>query len=258
MTTECTSENGKICVDVQDVCKSFGEHEVLKGISFNVRCGEIFVIMGPSGSGKSVLLKHLVGLEHPTSGRVMIDRHEITSPELLSQYRIAMVFQSGALLSSLTVSENVGLYLREHRLKPPEEIEAIVKEKLAIVGLTGAENKTPTELSGGMKKRVAIARALVMDPQLILYDEPTSELDPLISVTIGEEIVRMRETTGATSVVVTHDRDMGFGIADRMAIIRHGEILAMGTPDEVRNCPSEEVQTFLKASFQRKEKATAS
>ena len=139
-----------------------------------------------------------------------------------------------------------------------EEIEAIVKEKLAIVGLTGAENKTPTELSGGMKKRVAIARALVMDPQLILYDEPTSELDPLISVTIGEEIVRMRETTGATSVVVTHDRDMGFGIADRMAIIRHGEILAMGTPDEVRNCPSEEVQTFLKASFQRKQKETES
>jgi phospholipid/cholesterol/gamma-HCH transport system ATP-binding protein len=254
MPDESPSQNDQVCVDVQNVCKSFGDQEVLKGVSFDVRCGEIFVIMGPSGSGKSVLLKHLVGLEHPTSGRVMIDRHEITSPELLSKYRIAMVFQSGALLSSLTVAENVGLYLREHRLKPKAEIDRIISEKLAIVGLQGTEDKTPTELSGGMKKRVAIARALVMDPQLILYDEPTSELDPLISITIGEEIVRMREATGATSVVVTHDRDMGFGIADRMAIIRHGEILAMGTPEEVRNCELEEVQTFLNASFQRKGK----
>jgi len=257
MPDQCPGESDRFCVEVQDLCKNFGEHEVLKGISFRVRCGEIFVIMGPSGSGKSVLLKHLIGLEHPTRGEVLIDGHEITSPELLSEYRIAMVFQSGALLSSLTVAENVGLYLREHRLKSRDEIDRIVKEKLAIVGLSGAENKMPTELSGGMKKRVAIARALVMEPQLILYDEPTSELDPLISVTIGEEIVRMRDTTGATSVVVTHDRDMGFGIADRMALIQHGEILALGTPEEVRNSPSEEVQTFLNASFQRKEKVIA-
>lgn len=257
MTNEHTTENGRTCVDVQDICKSFGDHDVLKGISFSVRRGEIFVIMGPSGSGKSVLLKHLVGLEHPSSGQVTIDGHEITSPELLSKYRIAMVFQSCALLSSLTVSENVGLYLREHRLKPPEEIDRIVSEKLALVGLAGTEHKTPTQLSGGMKKRVAIARALVMDPQLILYDEPTSELDPLISVTIGEEIVKMRDETGATSVVVTHDREMGFGIADRMAILRDGEILTMGTPDEVRNCDKEEVQKFLNASFQRKEKKPA-
>ena len=254
MANDCISENGKVCVDVRNLCKSFGEQEVLKGITFNVHCGEIFVIMGPSGSGKSVLLKHLVGLEHPTGGQVQIDGHEITSPELLSKYRIAMVFQSGALLSSLTVAENVGLYLREHRLKSKDEIDRIVSEKLAIVGLEGAEHKTPSELSGGMKKRVAIARALVMDPQLILYDEPTSELDPLIAVTIGEEIVKMRDETGATTVVVTHDRDMGFGIADRMAIIQHGEILALGAPDEVRNCEKAEVQTFLNASFQRKEK----
>ncbi|MGB0578356.1 MAG: ABC transporter ATP-binding protein [Limisphaerales bacterium] len=250
--------NGQVCVDVQNVCKSFGDNEVLKGISFNVRCGEIFVIMGPSGSGKSVLLKHLVGLESPTSGKVVIDRHEITSPELLSEYRIAMVFQSGALLSSLSVADNVGLYLKEHRLKPAQDIRQIVLEKLAIVGLEGAEDKMPTELSGGMKKRVAIARALVMDPQLILYDEPTSELDPLISVTIGEEILNMRDSTGATSIVVTHDRDLGFGIADRVAIIRHGKILALGTPDEVRNSESKEVQTFLNASFQRKQKETES
>lgn len=252
------SKNGRVCVDVQKVCKSFDDHQVLKDITFDVRCGEIFVIMGPSGSGKSVLLKHLVGLELPTSGKVAIDRHEITSPELLSEYRIAMVFQSGALLGSLTVAENVGLYLSEHRLKPAKEIRQIVSEKLAIVGLQGAEDKMPTELSGGMKKRVAIARALVMDPQLVLYDEPTSELDPLISVTIGKEIVKMRDTTGATSIVVTHDRSLGFGIADRMAIIRSGEIVALGTPEEVRNSESEEVRTFLNASFQRKQKETQS
>lgn len=241
----------RACVEVKDLHKSFNGHDVLKGISMEVRRGEIFVIMGPSGSGKSVLLRHLVGLFTADSGTVSVDGHVIDSPEILSRYRVAMVFQSGALLSSLSVSENVGLYLREHRLKPRAEIDQIVREKLAIVGLEGTEDKMPTELSGGMKKRVAIARALVMEPQLILYDEPTSELDPLISVTIGEEIVRMRDHTGATSIVVTHDRDMGFGIADRMAILRHGELVAMGTPEEVRNSPREEVQSFLNATFKR-------
>jgi len=251
MADSSSSENGKVCVAVRGIRKNFGENEVLKGINFDVRCGEIFVIMGPSGSGKSVLLKHLIGLEQPSAGEVHIDGHAIESPELLSKYRIAMVFQSGALLSSLSVSQNVGLYLREHRLKPLDEIDDIVREKLKIVGLEGAEDKMPTELSGGMKKRVAIARALVMEPQLILYDEPTSELDPLISITIGQEILKMRDETGATSIVVTHDRGLGFGIADRMAIIRHGEILALGTPMQVRNSENEEVQTFLNASFQR-------
>lgn len=257
MSTTCSTEGGRVCVEVKSLCKRYGDHEVLKGIEFDIRCGEIFVIMGPSGSGKSVLLKHLIGLEQPSSGTVRIDGHSIDSPELLEKYRIAMVFQSGALLSSLSVAENVGLYLREHRLKKPDEIDRIVREKLAIVGLEGAEDKMPTELSGGMKKRVAIARALVMDPQLILYDEPTSELDPLISVTIGQEIVKMRNRTKATSIVVTHDRDLGFGVADRMALIRYGEILALGTPDEVRASANPEVQTFLNASFQLPEEAEA-
>ena len=256
MNETCSSSNGRVCVEVKDLCKRFGDHEVLRHIGFDIRCGEIFVIMGPSGSGKSVLLKHLIGLEQPTSGTVRIDGHSIDTPELLEKYRIAMVFQSGALLSSLSVAENVGLYLREHRLKKPAEIDAIVREKLAIVGLEGAGDKMPTELSGGMKKRVAIARALVMDPQLILYDEPTSELDPLISVTNGQEIVRMRNRTRATSIVVTHDRDLGFGIADRMALIRNGEILALGSPEEVRASSSPEVQHFLNASFQPPEEAT--
>jgi phospholipid/cholesterol/gamma-HCH transport system ATP-binding protein len=257
MSEPCSSETSRVCVQVESLSKRFGDHDVLRNISFDIRCGEIFVIMGPSGSGKSVLLKHLIGLEHPTSGSVRIDGHSIDSPELLEKYRIAMVFQSGALLSSLTVAENVGLYLSEHRLKKPAEIDLIVREKLAIVGLEKAGDKMPTELSGGMKKRVAIARALVMDPQLILYDEPTSELDPLISVTIGQEIVRMRARTCATSIVVTHDRDLGFGIADRMALIRNGEILALGTPQEVRACPDPEVQNFLNASFKHPEESSS-
>jgi phospholipid/cholesterol/gamma-HCH transport system ATP-binding protein len=246
------NKNGNPCVAVKDLRKSFGDNEVLKGINMDVRRGEIFVIMGPSGSGKSVLLRHLVGLDTADSGSVSIEGKIIDSPEVLSKYRVAMVFQSGGLLGSLTVAENVGLYLREHRLMKPAEIDAIVKEKLAIVGLTGAEDRMPQELSGGMKKRVAIARALVMEPQLILYDEPTSELDPLITVTIGHEIVRMRDHTGATSIVVTHDRELGFGIADRMAILRDGKLVAMGTPDQVRNSDREEVQTFLNATFERK------
>lgn len=257
MSESCSTGNRRACVEVRELRKSFGPNEVLKNIDFDIYCGEIFVIMGPSGSGKSVLLKQLIGLEHPTSGKVLIDGHSIDSPELLEKYRIAMVFQSGALLSSLSVAENVGLYLREHRLKKPAEIDRIVREKLAIVGLTGAEDKMPTELSGGMKKRVAIARALVMDPQLILYDEPTSELDPLISVTIGQEIVKMRNRTRATSIVVTHDRDLGFGIADRMALIRNGELLALGSPEDVRNSTNPEVQTFLNASYQPPEETAA-
>ena len=148
--------------------------------------------MGPSGSGKTVLLKHLIGLEEPDAGEILIEGQPIQSPEVMSQYRMAMVFQSGALLNSLTVGENVGLYLAEHRLKPPEEIARIVAEKLEVVGLKGTEDKMPSDLSGGMKKRVAIARALVIEPQLILYDEPTSELDPLSAVVIAEEIVHLQ------------------------------------------------------------------
>ncbi len=163
-------------VQVRGLRKSYGRQEVLRGLDFEVRPGEIFVIMGPSGSGKSVLLKHLIGLEEPDSGEILLEGQPIHSGEVLNRYRLAMVFQSGGLLNSLTVGENVGLYLTEHRLKTPEEIERIVAEKLEDVGLKGTQEKMPAELSGGMKKRVAIARALVIEPQLIFYDEPTSEL----------------------------------------------------------------------------------
>jgi phospholipid/cholesterol/gamma-HCH transport system ATP-binding protein len=240
-----------IGVKVSGLRKSFGGQEVLCGVDFEVRPGEIFVIMGPSGSGKSVLLKHLIGLEEPDAGEILINGEPITTPEIAAKYRMALVFQSGALLNSLTVGENVGLYLTEHRLKPPAEIHRIVAEKLEDVGLTDALEKMPDELSGGMKKRVAIARALVIEPQLILYDEPTSELDPISSVNIGNEILELKQRTHVTSLVVSHDRDLAFGIADRIAVMVEGRIVTIGTPDEVKQLNDPLVQEFLNADFKR-------
>ena len=238
-----------VAISVRALRKSFGGPEVLKGIDLEVQPGEVFVIMGPSGSGKSVLLKHIIGLETPDSGQILINGDPVLRAEVSAKYRMALVFQSGALLNSLTAGENVGLYLAEHRLKTPEEIEKTVNEKLALLGLQNDGHKMPSELSGGMKKRVAIARALVIDPHLILYDEPTSDLDPLIAVTIGQEIVNLRQRHHATSIVVTHDRDLAFGIADRMAVMHEGRILCLGTPDEVRHHPDALIQKFLTADF---------
>ena len=238
-------------LQVRGLRKSFAGQAVLNGIDFEVQPGEIFVIMGPSGSGKSVLLKHLIGLESPDAGEILINGESIQTPEIASKYRLALVFQSGALFNSLTVGENVGLYLSEHRLKPPAEIARIVAEKLEDVGLKGTEDKTPGELSGGMKKRVAIARALVIEPQMILYDEPTSELDPLSAVVIGEEILKLQQRIQVTSLVVSHDRDLAFGVADRIAVINEGRILTIGTPDEVKRFADPLVQSFLHADFKR-------
>jgi len=240
-----------VSLQVRGLRKSFNGQEVLKGIDFDVKPGEIFVIMGPSGSGKSVLLRHLIGLEQSDAGEILIDGESIQGPEVMEKHRMAMVFQSGALLNSLTVGENVGLYLTEHRLKPPEEIARIVAEKLDVVGLKDTGNKMPSELSGGMKKRVAIARALIIEPQLILYDEPTSELDPLSAVVIGEEILKLKERNHVTSLVVSHDRDLAFGVADRIAIINEGRIVTIGTPDEVKRLPDPAIQKFLHAEFKR-------
>jgi phospholipid/cholesterol/gamma-HCH transport system ATP-binding protein len=247
--TPAGPRSGAVSVKVHGLRKSFNKQEVLKGLDFEVNPGEIFVIMGPSGSGKSVLLKHVIGLEEPDAGEILIDGKPIDSPEVTEHYRLAMVFQSGALLSSLSVGENVGLYLTEHRLKPPEEIARIVAEKLEVVGLKGQEGKMPNELSGGMKKRVAIARALVMEPQLILYDEPTSELDPMSAVVIGEEILNLKKEISVTSIVVSHDRELAFGVADRIAVINEGRIVAVGSPEEVRHNPDPVVQKFLNADL---------
>jgi phospholipid/cholesterol/gamma-HCH transport system ATP-binding protein len=245
------NQNRGVSLVVRGLHKSFGSQKVLEGIDLEAKPGEVFVIMGPSGSGKSVLLKHLIGLEQPDAGEILINGESITKPELAEKYRMALVFQSGALLNSLTVGENVGLYLSEHRLKPPEEIDRIVEEKLEDVGLKDVMDKMPSELSGGMKKRVAIARALVIEPQMILYDEPTSELDPVSSVIVGNEILNLKRRIRVTSVVVSHDRDLAFGVADRIAVISEGKILTVGTPEEVKNFKDERVQSFLHADFKR-------
>lgn len=245
------SNNNGVGVEVRGLRKGFKDQEVLKGLDFKVNPGEIFVIMGPSGSGKSVLLKQIIGLEMPDAGEILVNGESIQSPDVMEKYRMAMVFQSGALLNSLTVGENVGLYLTEHRLKPPEEITRIVAENLEVVGLKGTEDKMPSELSGGMKKRVAIARALIIDPQLILYDEPTSELDPVSAVVIGEEILKLNRRIHVTSIVVSHDRELAFGVADRIAVINEGSIIAIGTPDEVKNNSDPVLQQFLRADIKR-------
>jgi phospholipid/cholesterol/gamma-HCH transport system ATP-binding protein len=241
--------NSGVGLQVRGLRKSFNSQEVLKGVDFEVKPGEIFVIMGPSGSGKSVLLKHLIGLEPPDSGEILINGEPLEEAHAQNKYRLAMVFQSGALLNSLNVGENVGLYLVEHNLKSREEIEKIVSDKLKDVGLSDAAEKTPAELSGGMKKRVAIARALVIEPQLILYDEPTSELDPLSAVVIGEEILKLKKRIGVTSVVVSHDRDLAFGIADRIAFITDGRILTIAPPEEMRRSQDPAIKKFLCADF---------
>ena len=252
-----SSQQG-ISVEVRGLRKSYDGQPVLKGIDFSVRPGEIFVLMGPSGSGKSVLLKHIIGLEPPDEGEILIDGQSVHSDGVMDRYRMALVFQSGALFNSLTVGENVGLYLAEHRLKKPDEIDRIVTEKLDFLGLKNVKHRNPGDLSGGMKKRVAIARALVIEPQLILYDEPTSELDPLSATIIGDEILNLKRRIHVTSIVVTHDRDLAFGIADRIAMIAEGEILLVGTVDEVRRSTNPLIQRFLTAEFNLNAKTESS
>ena len=219
-------------VAVRNLRRSFDGQPVLKGLNFEVERGEIFVVMGPSGGGKSVLLKHIIGLELPEEGEILIEDESIQAPGVMDKYRMAMVFQSGALLNSLTVAENVGLYLSEHRLKPPEEIARIVTEKLEIVGLKGQENRFPAELSG--------------------------ELDPLIAVTIGNEILKLNRRIHVTSFVVTHDRDFAFGVADRIALMVEGQILMVGKPAELRSSPNPSIQRFLTADFNRNQERTSS
>lgn len=249
---------GGVRVEVRGLRRSYQGQPVLRGLDFEVNPGEIFVVMGPSGSGKTVLLKHIIGLERPDAGEILIGGRTIDTPDFMEECRLAMVFQSGALLNSLTVGENVGLYLAEHRLKPPAEIARIVRDKLESVGLEGQENRYPADLSGGMKKRVAIARALVIEPQLMLYDEPTSELDPQMAVVIGEEICNLNRRIGVTSIVVSHDREMAFGIGDRIAVMHEGQIRALGTPAEVRECQEPLIADFLSANFNNIRKAKTS
>lgn len=240
-----------VSLSVRGLCKSYSGNEVLKGIDLDIAASEIFVIMGPSGSGKSVFLRQIIGLEEPDKGEVVIDGQPIESPDITTRYRVAMIFQSGALLTSMTVGESAGFYLAQHRLKTPDEIVEIVAKDLEQAGLKGAEDKMPDELSGGMRRRVAIARALAMEPQLILYDEPADEHDPVSSGNIAKDIARLNERIRATSVVVSHNRELAFRIAHRVAMLDEGGIVAIGTPEEMKANRDARVQQFLNAKIWR-------
>ncbi|MSR64978.1 MAG: ATP-binding cassette domain-containing protein [Verrucomicrobiae bacterium] len=243
-------ENRAVRVKVEGLKKSFGRHEVLHGISLTAEPGEILCVIGPSGCGKSVLLRHIIGLEKPDAGRVMIEGLDASSEEAKERFRMAMVFQSSALFNSMSVVENVALYLRENRVHKNEgQILKAVADKLVLLSLEGSEHKVPSELSGGMKKRVAIARALVMNPNLILYDEPTAELDPIMSANIGGIIRDLNKQVEVTSIVVTHDRELAFAIGDRISMMKDGNIVATGTPREIRANSDPVVQEFLNAKI---------
>lgn len=238
-------DRNAVRVEVDQLSKNYGSQRVLIDVSFEVKPGEIFTIMGPSGSGKSVLLRHIAGLESPTSGTVKINGEDPQLPETRDRFAVALVFQSGALFNSLSVYDNLALYPLEHRICPKPEIKERVMRALKILSIENAVNKFPSELSGGMKKRVAIARALVMEPQLILYDEPTSELDPLMSATIAEIIATLKDQISVTTIVVSHDRDLALTISDRIAIIHQGKLRAVEKPNELRANQDQVIRDFL-------------
>ncbi len=231
-------------VEVQRLNKSFGPHHVLRDLDLIVESGETFVIFGPSGCGKSVLLKHIAGLLEPDAGRMLVDGEDLRTATGARRFRMAMVFQSSALFNSLSVGGNVGLWLKEHRVCGPDEIARIVAEKLRLVGLAGTERAMPSELSGGMKKRVSIARALAVEPHLILYDEPTAGLDPVLTEQIGHVIADLKQLK-ITAIVVTHDLHLAAAVADRMGMIHEGRLLESGPPARIWATANPVVRAFL-------------
>jgi len=236
-------------IEVVDLVRKFGDRTVLNDISFNVHRRETLVIMGGSGCGKSTLLRHMIGSMKPTSGSVKIFGEEIATMNEREigrvRQRFGMLFQSGALLASLTVGENVALPLFQHTEKSPDEIEEIVKHKLEMVGLTGFEDLKPDEISGGMKKRVGLARALALDPELLFSDEPTSGLDPIMTAVVDQLTLKLAHGNHMTAVVVSHDMTSAFRIATRMIMLGHGSIVAQGTPEEIRTSTNPEVHQFI-------------
>jgi phospholipid/cholesterol/gamma-HCH transport system ATP-binding protein len=241
--------NEETIIQVENLFRKFGDRTVLDDISFNVHRGDTLVIMGGSGCGKSTLLRHMIGSMRPTSGSVKLFGEDITNMKERElervRLRFGMLFQSGALLASQTVGENVALPLLQHTEKSIDEIEEIVKQKLQMVGLTGFEDLRPDEISGGMKKRVGLARALALDPELLFSDEPTSGLDPIMTAVVDELTLKLTHGSHMTAVVVSHDMTSAFRIATRMIMLGHGGIVAQGTPDEIRNSPNPEVQQFI-------------
>jgi len=238
-------------VKIDNLKRSFGDNYVLRGLTLDIEPGETVVILGKSGSGKSVLMRHIIGLECPDSGRIYVAGEDINDPDFKKNHVLAMVFQSSALFNSLTVAENVALYLREHKIFADESrIKEIVSSALDIVGLRGKEDVMPSEISGGMKRRVAAARALVMNPDIILFDEPTAGLDPMMTRTMGDLICDLKQKVEITQILVTHDIDLAFYVADRIAILSEGSIIEMGTPEEIRGSTSSAVIDFIKPQFE--------
>jgi phospholipid/cholesterol/gamma-HCH transport system ATP-binding protein len=236
-------------IEIIDLHKKFGGKPVLSGVNLVINTGETLTIIGRSGEGKSVLLKHIIGLLKPDRGAILIDGEDITraKPSRIFELRrrFGMLFQGSALFDSMSVEENIGLGLREHSGLPEAQIKSIIEDKLAQVGLPNIGTKKPSELSGGMKKRVGLARAIAMNPEFVLYDEPTTGLDPIMADAINELIIHLQNTLTITSIAVTHDMVSAYKISDRIAMLHDGKIIFSGTPDELRGDSDPIIQQFI-------------
>ena len=239
-------------VEIIDVHKSFGNNHVLSGINLSVQKGESVVVIGGSGSGKSVLLKHIIGLLKPDEGTVKVDSVDLSKldEEELNEIRkkFGMLFQSSALFDSMKVWENVGFGLKRYKKYTEDKIKEITVQKLKMVGLVGVEDVMPSELSGGMRKRVGLARAIAMEPEILLYDEPTTGLDPIMADAINDLIIDMREKLNITSIAITHDMKSAYKIADKIAMLYNGVIIETGLPDEIKNSSNPVVKQFIEGS----------
>jgi len=239
-------------IEIINVHKGFGSHAVLRGVNLIVEKGESMTVIGGSGSGKSVLLKNIIGLLTPDKGRVIIDGQVLNDLDEFGlneiRKKFGMLFQMAALFDSLTVWENVGFGLKQHTKMSDKEIRSVATEKLALVGLKDVEDKMPSELSGGMRKRVGLARAIAMNAEIILYDEPTTGLDPITADSINDLIVDLRKKLGVTSVAITHDMQSAYKISDRIAMLYKGEIQEIGTPDQIRSTTNPIVRQFITGS----------
>lgn len=236
-------------IEIRNLQKSFGSKPVLRGVNLDIQKGESQIIIGRSGCGKSVLLKHIIGLVQPDAGQIYVDGEEVTDASTRDLYRMrrkfGMLFQGAALFDSMTVGENVALGVREHRMFDETEIQRRVAEKLDLVRLPNTQQLKPAELSGGMKKRVGLARALMMDPEFVLYDEPTTGLDPITSDAINDLIIECNQQLGVTSIVVTHDMTSAYKVGNRFAMLHDGEVIFTGTTDEVRRTNHPVVKQFI-------------
>ena len=239
----------RVTIEVHDLHKSFGEKQVLDDMSLEVERGESVVIVGGSGTGKSVTLKHIIGLLKPDRGHVIIDERNVTTMDQFElnelRRRFGMAFQEGALFDSMNVYENIAFPLRRHTKMKEDEIRARVEECLEDVHLHGVEKKRPSELSGGMRRRVGFARAISLKPEILLFDEPTTGLDPVISDIIAELICEMDNKLGATTVMITHDMKVAFKVADRVAMLYDGHIIEEGTPEVFQKSTNPIVQQFI-------------